>query len=81
MLEFIKFRSDRAPITNWLGHQVTKAVCAGSAALEKKRDPDLDYKHTYNLILLQEQKYDFIRGNAIFVIALLTAAIISNYTK
>jgi hypothetical protein len=81
MKEFNPFRSDRAPLTNWVGHQVTKAVCAGSASLEKVKDSKTNWKHTYDLKLMEEQKYDFMRGNAFSALALMVAALASNSVR
>lgn len=78
MSEFNPFRSDRAPLTNWVGHQWNKAVSAGAAGIQKIKDPAVDFKHTYELRLMQEQKTDFVRGNTLTAIALLAASIVSN---
>ena len=72
------FRSDRAPLTNWVGHQISKAVSAGAAGIEKLKHPDIDYQHAYNLRLIQEQRSDFLRGNCLLAIALLAASLAVN---
>ena len=77
-METNHFRSDRAPLTNWVGHQVSRAFSAGFAGIEKLKNPDIDYKHAYNLRLMQEQRLDFRRGNCLSAIALLAATLAVN---
>jgi hypothetical protein len=81
MIEFNYFRSGRAPFTNFVGHQVSKVYSLCCAILETARHSEKNWKNEYNIILTNEQKYDFFRGNAITALGLMVLSLIRNSLK
>lgn len=53
-----------APYTMWLGHKTTEAISAGLATADVLKHKGTDWSRAYRHHLLQEQRHDFMRGNA-----------------
>jgi hypothetical protein len=52
-----------APYTMWLGHKTTEAVCAGLATVDVLKHR-ANWKEAYHSHVVQEQRHDYMRGNA-----------------
>ncbi|MCX6732269.1 MAG: hypothetical protein NTV98_01885 [Candidatus Roizmanbacteria bacterium] len=53
-----------APYTMWLGHKTTQAVSAGLATVDVLKHKGTDWKGAYHTHVTQEQRHDYMRGNA-----------------